>query len=144
MRLLSGIVLIFFCHSLQAGEAFCGGEVHPIDRWFEKQMAGTGGVTVDIRAVQIEAYARWEKELNSIYQSLIVILDDTDKVKLQAAQRAWVAYRDAELKWLWSQALYGNGGTTAGIAVSDISRDMLKQRVCELTRYRRQLLEGVE
>ncbi len=120
-------------------EKFCDmGEPHVIDIWFAEEMDKTGGITVNIRDVQAEAYSRWDKELNLVYGELLKKLDGESKKQLKEAQRAWIAFRDAEFKLIWAEGLYGGiGGTLAPIAVSDASREIVRQRVCTLRQYQK-------
>ena len=41
-------------------------------------------------------FTKADAEMNKIYAKVIATLDDEGKAKLKAAQRAWVAFRDAE------------------------------------------------
>ena len=131
--------LFLCCQPLFAADNFCdSGKPHPIDVWFENAMSKTGGVTVDIRNVQGEAYSRWDKELNRLYTELLNKLANEDKKKLREAQRAWVKFRDAEFELLWAEALYGGvGGTLAPVAVADAGRAIVRDRVCTLLKYQK-------
>ena len=131
------LFLLAFCPSLEAAENFCDGKTpHPIDVWFDKAMEKTEGVTVNIRNVQGEAYSRWDKELNRVYNELMDRLNDNDKNRLREAQRAWVKFRDTEFELLWADGLYGHiGGTLAPIVVSDVGRGIVRARVCTLMKY---------
>jgi uncharacterized protein YecT (DUF1311 family) len=132
-------LLLLCCQAVVAQENFCDtGKPHAIDLWFEKEMAKTEGVTVNIRNIQGEAYNRWDKELNRIYGELQNKFNVEDKKKLREAQRAWVKFRDAEFDLLWAEALYGGaGGTLAPVAVSDAARVIVRQRVCTLLQYQK-------
>ncbi|MDO8444621.1 MAG: lysozyme inhibitor LprI family protein [Deltaproteobacteria bacterium] len=138
MRKIFFLALMLCGQPLFAAEDFCAtGKTHPIDVWFEKVMAQAEGVTFDIRNVQGEAYSRWDKELNRVYTELMNKLDNNeDKKKLREAQRAWIKFRDAEVELLWAEALYGGiGGTLAPVAVSDMGRKIVRERVCTLLKY---------
>ena len=138
MKITTCLFLLLCCQSVLAQEKFCDtGKVHPIDLWFDKEMDKTEGVTVNIRSVQSEAYSRWDKELNRVYGELMNKFNTQDKLKLKEAQRAWVKFRDAESDLLWAEALFGSGGTSAPVAVSDHGREMVRQRVCTLQRYQK-------
>lgn len=138
MKLAITLLLALYSAPAFAAENFCDtGKPHTIDVWFEQAMDKTEGITVDIRNVQAEAYRRWDKELNRVYSELLTTLKAPDKNRLKQAQRAWIKFQDAEVRWLWSEAMYGQGGTIAPVIVSDIGRDLLKQRVCELQRYKK-------
>lgn len=143
MRALVILIFVLSASPAISGENFCNtGKSHQIDRWYENAMKETGGITVNIRNVQSKAYARWDKELNRVYSDIMAKLNKQDKIKLRASQRAWIKFRDAEVKWLWSGAMYGQGGTMAPIIVSDIGRGYVKQRVCELMRYNKMAYEA--
>ena len=136
MKLIITLLLALFASPAIAAENFCDtGKPHPIDVWFEQAMDKTDGITVNIRNVQVEAYTRWNKELNRVYSELLTKLKAPDKNRLKVAQRAWNNFRKAEVEWLWSKAMYGQQGTLAPVIVSDAGRDLLKQRVCQLQRY---------
>ena len=112
MKLAITLFLVLFAYPTFAAENFCDtGNPHPIDVWFEQAMDKTDRITVNIRNVQAEAYRRWDKELNRVYRDLLTKLKDPDKNRLKEPQRAWIKFQEAEVKWLWSEAMYGQGGT---------------------------------
>ena len=130
-------LLLLCCQSALAQENFCDtGKPHAIDVWFEKEMDKTEGVTVNIRAVQSEAYSRWDKELNRVYGELMNKFNAADKMKLREAQRAWLKFYEAETELLWAKALFGDEGTSGPISVSERAREIVRQRVCTLLRYK--------
>ncbi len=138
MKITACLFLLLCCQSVLAQENFCDtGKPHAIDLWFEKEMDKTEGVTVNIRNVQSDAYSRWDKELNRVYGGLLTKLNDADKKRLREAQRAWLKFFEAETELLWAEALFGSGGTSAPVAVSDRAREMVRQRVCTLLRYQK-------
>ena len=142
LKLAIALLLAVFASPAFAAENFCDtGKPHPIDVWFDQAMDKTEGITVNIRIVQGEASSRWDQELNRVYSELLAKLKGTDKNRLKEAQRAWIKFRDAEAEWLWSEAMYGQGGTLAPVIVSDVGRDFLKQRVCQLQRYKKMAYE---
>lgn len=53
-----------------------------------------------------------DRELNQVYQSLLSRLGEQQRAALRAAQRAWVAFRDAEARFAASVA---EGGSLAGV-----------------------------
>jgi uncharacterized protein YecT (DUF1311 family) len=138
LKLAIALLFAVFASPVFAAENFCDtGKPHPIDVWFEQAMDKTQGITINIRNVQGEAYSRWDEELNRVYTELLTKLKGPDKNRLKEAQRAWIKFQDAEVAWLWSKAMYGQGGTLAPVIVSDVGRDFLKQRVCQLERYKK-------
>lgn len=132
-RLMMPLILMT---SMVAAEPFCGTEHnHPIDIEFEQDMRLSGGVTAAMRDAQAKAYNNWDKELNREYKALLALLAPAEKDSLKHAQRAWLAFRDAEIKLWWSESIAG-GGTLAPVIVSSYGLDLLKERVCTLSRYR--------
>ena len=69
---------------------------HPIDVWEEKEMKKTEGVTVSITNVQNQAYTKWDKELNRLYQELMSKLPEEKETLLRESQRNRLKFRDAE------------------------------------------------
>ena len=67
----------------------------PIDTWLERELAKDSSTAGQRKAVH-EAARRWDKEMNRAYEKLRHGLDSKQRRSLQHAQRAWVAYRDAE------------------------------------------------
>ncbi len=142
MKFAIALLLAVFASPVFAADNFCDtGKPHAIDVWFEQAMDKTDGVTTNIRSVQSEAYSRWDKEMNRVFSELLTRLKAPDKSRLIKAQRAWIRFRDAEVEWLWSKSMHGQGGTLAPVIVSDAGRDLLKQRVCELQRYQKMVYQ---
>ena len=52
--------------------------------------------TVEMVACYTEGSDRWDRELNRFYAELMASLNPTQKQSVQAAQRAWLQYRDAQ------------------------------------------------
>lgn len=120
---------------------FCGrAKPHPIDVAFGKAIEASGGVTYDIREAQGTAYAAWDRELNAVYGRLIKRLPKQQAAALRSAQRAWLAWSKAQDAAEWSR--FAEGGTSGPIAVSDIGRERLRARVCELTGWEQDLDGG--
>lgn len=134
MKPLSPLLLCLVALPAFADGNFCGTDKpHPIDVEAGKRME-TAMTTVDIRDAQGQAYQAWDKELNRIYRELMRGLDKDSAAKLKKAQKAWIAFRDSEVDWLWSKAIYGDAGTSGPVNVSGADTEMVRQRVCELTK----------
>ena len=87
----------------------------------------------------IRGYARLNKaldgELNSAYRKLLPHLKPPQQEQLRASQRAWLKFRDAELKFIdnnWTQA---NFGSSYGISQGVYKATIVKNRVTELLWY---------
>lgn len=117
----------------QESAHFCGHKTaHPIDLAFAAAMQRSGGVTVDMRDAQGEAYQAWDRELNRLYAELMQRLEPEGRKSLRAAQRAWLAYDKAQGDWDWSSAMHGEEGTSAPLNVAAGGLTRRRARVCEL------------
>lgn len=131
--LLAGIAPV-----VSATEPFCGGAPHAIDVDYAAEVDRSGGVTFDMREAQGRANERWDAELNRVYRDLLAALPAADQDRLRTAQRAWLAFRDAELAFAESETIAG-GGTMAPLVVNDIAMGLLRDRTCALSRHRKAL-----
>ena len=96
--------------------------------------APDGQSTAGMIACADQAYASWDKELNTAYSSLIENIDADSAAKLKASQRQWVAFRDAEYQFqegTWI-ADYGSA-MTVSIALARV--DIMRARVLTLRSY---------
>lgn len=126
--------------SSRAAENFCDtGKPHPIEIRLENEIRESGGVTATMRDAQSKAYEQWDTELNRVYADLLASLHEEDRELLRDSERAWIGYRDAQIKWLWSKAMYGEEGTLGPVIVSEAGRALVADRVCQLDRYRKQV-----
>lgn len=136
-KIFLSIALLILVPCAYAAERFCDTDsIHPIDAQFEREIAQSGGVTADMRDAQGKAHESWDKELNRVYGELMSQLSAEEKVLLRDAQRAWLSFRDSEAKLWWAESISG-GGTLQPVIVSDQGRELLKARVCQLTRYKK-------
>ncbi|MFZ2961259.1 MAG: lysozyme inhibitor LprI family protein [Candidatus Ozemobacteraceae bacterium] len=127
MKKLALIVLLCFVCVLpaMAGDA---PKKHPIDVQVDKLLAQD-----ESTAGMVQAFARgqelWDKELNKIYQELTKALskDEAEKKILVEAQRAWMTFRDQEMKLL--HAVYSKKEGT-------MYRPMAANDVMQITRAR--------
>jgi len=71
-------------------------------------------------------FAKADAELNVIYKKLLASLDDVAKEKLRVAQRAWVAFRDAEAVF---EADESRGGTIEPLLVLTTKADLTEERI---------------
>lgn len=72
----------------------------------EAEPCGASGITIDIHNCVSADLALEDKRLNAIYRDLIALLktrdkeqDRTNEESLRRAQRAWVAFRDADCEF---------------------------------------------
>ena len=117
----------------QESAHFCGGkEAHPIDLALAAAMQRSGGVTVALRDAQDQAYQAWDRELNRRYAELLQAIAPADRDTLRAAQRAWLAYDQAQGGWDWSPAMHGEEGTSGPLNVAAGGLARRRERVCRL------------
>jgi uncharacterized protein YecT (DUF1311 family) len=127
------LVLLLSSHAAQAEEHFCGrAQAHPIDRYAAAAAARSGGVTVDLRNAQSTAYTAWDKELNRVYAELLQIAEPADRELLRTAQRAWLAFDQAQARWDSSAARHGDEGTSAALNIAGAALQRRRARVCDL------------
>ena len=77
-----------------------------------------------------EDYQAADARLNAAYQKLISSDDADGKRLLQAAQRAWIAFRDAECAYTTTDS---EGGSIHPMEVSQCLTELTEQRTKQLT-----------
>lgn len=77
------------------------------------------------------AYKKTDAKLNAVYGQIIARLKDNaaTKAKLVAAQKAWIAFRDAECKFLSSSV---EGGSIYPMVVTQCLDTLEQKRIAEL------------
>lgn len=78
-------------------------------------MESSGGVTVEMLDCIGEEFERQDARLNNAYRTLRAPLSPARQQQLQAAQRLWVQYRDANCRFY----LDPDGGTLATVSAND-------------------------
>ena len=73
------------------------------------------------------AYEAWDAALNDAYGALMKTLTAEEAGKLRDAQRAWIAFRDAESNFLAS-LMTPDRGTIMRITTNAMMTDLVKQR----------------
>lgn len=137
MKHITWIAALLVSGSAHSAEESCYGvRDHPVDIQYQADMDRSGGVTADMRDAQARAYAFWDAELNRIYRELTSLLPSNDAQRLQDAQRAWIAFRDAEVEFIRTESI-SDGGSLAPVVVSGRAIDLVRERVCRLVEYRR-------
>ncbi|MCP4401916.1 MAG: DUF1311 domain-containing protein [bacterium] len=113
---------------------------HPVDRWIEGCIAQDSS-TMGMLSCLDEGYSRWDSELNFMYQGLRGLLNQQQKEALKKAQRAWIAYRDAEFETI--NLIYGSlQGSMWRLAAMSAKVEMVKARTLDLQAYSESLQEG--
>ena len=128
MKILLFIVAAFFV--LPKGE---GSEVKdPIDIAMDAAMDRNGS-TAGMCEAFAAAHEKWEERLNAAWAKLKKKMPADEFAELQKAQRAWIAYRDLQIKSY--EATYAKMDGTMWIPIS-------VSAVMSLTKERAQDLEG--
>lgn len=98
-----------------------------------EEEASCDGSTYQIVECLKAKTATWDKRLNAAYQQALKDAAPQQKAQLQAAQRLWIQYRDANCLY------YGLGeGTIARIEAGECMRNMTEARAKELDGVGRQ------
>ena len=99
---------------------------------YENCVKGAGGATFPTSVCITEEHKRWDAELNQQYRAIRGKLQDARRNGFDAAQIAWVSYRDANC------AFYNNpdGGTIARLEANSCMLEMTARRVMELRSIR--------
>ncbi len=82
-----------------------------------------------------QAWADFKKadaELNKVYAQVMAKLDDEGKEKLKTAQRAWIAFRDAQAEL---DADVSRGGTMVPLLRASSMTDTTQARIKQLREY---------
>jgi uncharacterized protein YecT (DUF1311 family) len=78
-----------------------------------------------------EAIRAWDKRLNEVYQQVMAALDPKSRELLRAAQRRWLAFREAEhdaMRGPWRQ----DRGTIIRVLMANADLSAIKERVLQL------------
>lgn len=135
LRSLPALALCLTCAAM-ASDAPASGAVVDIDQTLTRCLAdpekqSTGGQDECI----VDATRAWDARLNATYQSLRDALPDTARPALLAAQRAWLASRDADLKLIAAVYATVHGTMYAPANANDVML-LTQRRAQTLARYR--------
>lgn len=99
------------------------------------QQAPGGDTTIGIVQCAMAEHAAWDEALNREYGETRAAFadDETAAASLLAAQRAWIAWRDAECAFQYDR--YG-GGSMRSIAAANCKMSMTAMRALELKALR--------
>lgn len=87
-----------------------------------------------MRDADYEGARQYDSLLNKYYKKLLSVLKGDDKKILVQAQKAWLGFRDSEIKlvYLISKPEYSGGGTMQQLIESSTYLDMIKTRTYSL------------
>ena len=81
-----------------------------------------------------QATEKYDKLLNKYYQKLMTILKGQDKQVLTQSQRAWMTFRDNEIKLIetLTKDEYSGGGTVQILNYSSLVLELTRKRLLEI------------
>jgi uncharacterized protein YecT (DUF1311 family) len=86
----------------------------------------------DMKVCESKNLDEQDKRLNDLYKKLMAKNDKEGQAKLKSAQRAWMAYRDAECEYAADSM---RGGTGEGLVALGCLSGKTKDRADELQDY---------
>lgn len=95
---------------------------------------GEIGTTSQINYSLSYAIDNYDRLLNKYYQKVLVLIDSKDKNTLIKAQKAWLAYRDAEIDliFLLRDDTYSGGGSIQPTIGLSFELELVKRRAIEI------------
>ena len=104
----------------------------PIDQTLTKCLdAPEGQSTQGMVECLVAAYEAWDSALNAAYAELIRSLEPKQAAQLRIAQRAWLAFRNAERDFLAS-LVTPDAGTIMRVTTNEAMVEIVKARVLQL------------
>jgi uncharacterized protein YecT (DUF1311 family) len=104
-----------------------------IEQYMEKYM-DVDYSTAGMRTAVYEGAHQYDSLLNKYYKKLLAVLKPEDKKVLIQAQKAWITYRDSELKLVdvVSKDEYSGGGTVQLLTDASYYLEIIKNRTIEI------------
>jgi len=84
----------------------------------------------EMNVCSAQAFLRKDTELNVVYKKVMQSIDPSRRPKLRAAQRAWLAFRDAQCEFEGSES---EGGTMKPTLVNRCKSEVTAARIAQLT-----------
>jgi uncharacterized protein YecT (DUF1311 family) len=102
---------------------------------YDARISAEGGTTNDIVAAYASYQSFLNAELTKAYDALAKKLGSRSRAALLESQRRWLAYRDAEFRFIdknWTQSQFG---TSAALSRGAYRASIVKERITELIQY---------
>lgn len=112
------------------------------DYWLDMRNPANYG-TSSMELVEAKYIKLWDKELNVIYQKLLLRLNDEEKELLIEAQVGWLQYHEKEQDFV-NIALKKDAGSFFRVQKANAYRLRLRDRTLELMEYYHRLGGNVE
>ncbi len=127
MRLRPAVLVLFSCLAV-AGARAATSPASGAD------CASQDLTQVDMNACAYQAFQQQDRELNALYGQLAKQEDAASLKQLQAAQRAWLQFRDLECVFETPDA----GGSLAPTETANCKAALTKERIVDLKRVLRE------
>jgi uncharacterized protein YecT (DUF1311 family) len=100
----------------------------------------TAGMNNTVREME----SSYDRLMNKYYNKLIKMLSSDDRKILIAAQKAWLVYRDAEVKLIGTltEPAYSGGGTMQSNIATGRYADLVVQRTIQIFQYYISVIEN--
>ncbi len=115
--------------ALAPGRAAAGSDDDIGSAAYQRCNSQTEGRTIPLRECDAAELARQDQSLNATYKALEARLEPEDKASLVKAERAWLAYRQAECQF---EASGERGGTEWPLLVNLCTIKRTEQRISDL------------
>lgn len=91
-----------------------------------------------------EKTVAYDKLMNRYYNKLLKVLKPADKIVLLATQKAWLAYRDAERKFIGTitKEAYSGGGTIQSNIATIAYSEIVVKRTIDMFNYFDNIVKG--
>jgi uncharacterized protein YecT (DUF1311 family) len=86
----------------------------------------------DLNACSLVAWQKADAALNEAWDAALAALDEPVEARLRAAQRAWIAFRDAECE---AQAAFFEGGSAQPMVRNGCLESLTLARTGEIRGY---------
>ena len=117
---------------------------HPIEQESEMIILTKADIwTPDINHVRAEVNNLWDKEIDDLYQKLLLVIDKKEQSLLTMNQKAWSDFIKSEERWAWNHRFpvdYVGTGSTGEIIQHLI--DVKSQRSCHLFNIYQQYVDN--
>jgi uncharacterized protein YecT (DUF1311 family) len=98
----------------------------------ETECSRNAQTTAEMQSCADEALSQIDSQLNDIYGAMIQRLDAEGADRLRRAQRAWIAFRDAECRF---QGLAAEAGSMNPVIVTECLASLTERRFADLEAY---------
>ena len=105
------------------------GERHPI-AMANEACQRENDTTLGMGDCLVEAMQRWDRQLNINYQRLLGLLDADKQSPVKAAQRAWLAWRDAQFEAI--STVHQREGSVWGLVSTGRRIDLVREQAIRL------------